>query len=272
MCIAIGIGGAALIGGSAILGAGASIYGANKQADAAQNAQNIQQNMYNQTVANEAPFVQSGQGAQSQLNYLTGIGTPGQGQTAGSSKAGGFGSLLSPFTAQNFQSMSPAYQFQLQQGQQGVLNTDSSSQGALSGAALKDLTGYNQGLANTSFNNAFNQYQTQQGNIYSRLANIAQTGQAAASNQATGASNFGSSIGQSAQNVGTALGAGATGAANNIGGAATLGALYQGSANNSNPWSYQNTAGQNVYTGVEQNGGLGGGMGNLVDPSGILGP
>jgi len=64
--------------------------------------------------------------------------------------------------AENFKQLSPAYQFQMQQGQQGVLNGDASGQGALSGAAMKDLIGYNQNMANTSLNNAFNQYQTQQ--------------------------------------------------------------------------------------------------------------
>ena len=218
---------ATAVGAAAVIGAGASIYASNQQANAAQNAQNIQQGMFNTAVANEAPYVQSGNQAQSQLNYLLGNGKPGSNGTAGSSTAGGYGSLLTPFTAQNFQQLSPAYQFQLQQGQQGVLNTDSGSQGALSGAALKDLTGYNQGMANTSFNNAFNQYQTQQGNIYSRLASVAQTGQAAASNQATGASNFGSSIGQSATNVGSALGGGTVGAGNALsGGASSLGGIY----------------------------------------------
>ena len=263
------------IAAATVVGAGISAYGATSaaqtQADAAKNGQNIQQQMFNQTVANEQPFLQSGQGAQGQLNYLLGIGTPGStgtqatpgyagrgGSSAGtaaspatasSSPAGGYGSLLTPFTADNFKQMSPAYQFQMQQGQQGVLNSESASQGALSGAALKDLTGYNQNLANTSYGTAFNQYQTQQGNIYARLAGIANQGQAAASNQATGASNFGSSIGQQAQNVGTALGAGQVGAANAISnGVSNLGSIYAayggGSAQSqvgSNMGSFANT-------------------------------
>ena len=76
--------------------------------------------------------MQAGYGAQSQLNYLLDVGTPGAAgggssttpATATSSTAGGFGSLLQPFTAQYMQQYSPAYQFQLQQGQQGVLNQE----------------------------------------------------------------------------------------------------------------------------------------------------
>lgn len=222
--VAVAVGGASLISG--VIGANAAQNAADQQAQAAQNAQNIQQNMYNQTVSREQPFVQSGQEAQGQLNYLLGIGTPGQNGEATSSQYGGFGSLNKAFDANTFKQMSPAYQFQLQQGGQGVLNGDASSVGAGSGAALKDLTSFNQNFANTSYNNAFNQYVTQQGNIFSRLAGIAQQGQAAASNSATGGSNYGASIGQSATNVGTALAGGTIGSANAI----------TGSLNSAAPW------------------------------------
>lgn len=211
------VGGVAAIGG-AVIESSAAQSAAQMQATSAQNALQLQSGMYNQTVTNEQPFLAAGEGATSQLNYLLGTGTAGQGGTAASSTAGGFGSLNAPFTAQTFQSMSPAYQFQLQQGAQGTLNQDSSAAGAESGAALKDLTSFNQNYANTSFNNAFSQYQTQQSNTYNRLMGVAQMGQGAASNQATGASNFGASIGQSATNVGTALAGGAVGSANAIAG------------------------------------------------------
>jgi len=325
------------IAGSVISSNGAQS-AADTQAQSAANAQAISQQQYQNTVAQEQPYLQSGYGAQSQLNYLMGIGVPGQvgsnqgqgltnqsggqpgydpssgytigangtigrlipggglqqgsapiqqgaqsplsaalsspglrnstnyigphsGMTPGgmantqpiasvtqgqsgsspsnsqgisnfpstaiSSPAGGYGSLLSPFTADTFKQYSPAYQFQLQQGQQGVLNADSSGQGALSGAAQKDLINYNQGLANTSFNNAFNQYQTQQGNIYSRLSGIANQGQNAASNTGAQGTALAGQAAQSATNVGSALAAGQVGAANAWSGAASsLGGLY----------------------------------------------
>jgi len=218
MCVAAGLIGAATIGAVGSIAAG------SEQASASQNATNAQEAMFQQQEQNLAPYQQGGVGALNQLNYLEGNG-PSTGIT---SSAGGYGSLNAPFTAQTMQQYSPAYQFQLQQGQQGVLNTDSSGQGALSGAALKDLTSYNQNYANTAFNNAFNQYQTQQSNTYSRLAGIANLGEAASANSATGGSNYAQGIGQSLTNTGTALGGGIAGAANSIGGAATLGALYQG--------------------------------------------
>ena len=243
-------GGASLLGG--LIGAGGAQSAANTQARAANNATQLQSNIYGQTVSNESPFLGAGVGATGQLNYLLGNSNQVPGEAG--STAGGFGSLntaypsLQPFTADTFKQYSPAYQFQLQQGAQGTLNQDAGAQGAESGAALKDLTSYNQGMANTSFNNAFNQYlgqqqqgfsqyQTQQNNVFNRLSTLAGMGQSAASNQATGASSFAGSIGQSASNVGSALAGGTVGATNAItgalGGAASYAALPWLTANQS---------------------------------------
>ena len=178
MWAAVAIGGASLISG--VIGANAAGSAASQQAAAAQNAQNIGLQEFNTITGQQQPFMNAGYGALGQLNYLLGQGTPGTGGasgTAASSSAGGYGSLLSPFTAQTMAEYSPAYNFQMQQGRQGVLNGDAAGTGVLSGAAQKDLMGYNQNFANTAFNNAFNQYQAQQGNIYSRLSGVANLGQ-----------------------------------------------------------------------------------------------
>lgn len=268
---AIGAAAVAGLAGSAIQ-ANAAGQAASEQAGAAENAQQISENEFNTITSQEQPYMQSGYGAQSQLNYLLGIGTPGTGYspgtaatpgytglgtglgplggsgvpinvpgtsgtpaspgTASSSTAGGYGSLLQPFTAQYMQEYSPAYQFQLQQGQQGVLNADATGQGALSGAALKDLTAYNNNYANTAYNNAFNQYQTQLGNTYSRLAGIAQLGQASAANTGQQGTALAGQAAQSATNIGTAQAGGTVGAAN---------ALAGGLSSASLPWLYANS-------------------------------
>ena len=121
------VGGAAALGGAIIQGQAAQS-AAQTQANALENAQNIQQGMFNQIQTNEQPFLQAGQEAISNLNYLLGVGNQPSQAPAGVS--GGFGSLNAPFTADTFKTLSPAYQFQLQQGRQGVLNQDASSQGA----------------------------------------------------------------------------------------------------------------------------------------------
>lgn len=201
------------IAAAAVVGAAGSIYSSNKQADAAENAQNISQNQYQNTVNLENPYNQAGYNATNELQYLEGLGPQknANGQPAGT---GTYGSLNQQFNADNFKQLSPAYAFQLQQGQQGVLNADAANEGALSGAAQKDLQGYSQNFANTSFNNAFNQYQTQQGNIYTRLANIANLGQSAASGTAQQGTALAGQAAQSAQNVGNAYANGANGVTN----------------------------------------------------------
>ncbi len=272
------------VGGALIASSGARS-AADTQAAAANRSADISQNEFNTMTAQQQPFMQSGYGAQGQLNYLMGIGpnpnapvtmgrgggyfpgtggntwtgdlggpsasgpgarlqtgggdtfggmpyggrvnsTYGQGgnqygagpgggaPSSGGSPAGAYGSLLSPFTVDMFHQMSPAYKFQLQQGQQGVLNADASNAGAMSGAAQKDLMGYNQSMADTAFNTAFNQYQTQQGNIYSRLAGIATLGQNAAANTGAQGANLAGQVAQSVSNAGSAQAAGQVGAAN----------------------------------------------------------
>lgn len=202
------IAGAGAIGGSLISGSAAKS-AANTQATAAGNAQQISENEFNTITGQEQPFMTAGTQALSTLDQGLGVGAPNS--TAGGM---GYGSLTAPFTAQNFQQLSPAYQFQQQQGMQGVLNGDASGQGALSGATSKDLIGYNQNLANTSFNNAFNQYQTQNQNVYNRLSGIASLGQSAASNTGNQGTALAGQAAQSATNVGTAQAAGTIGQAN----------------------------------------------------------
>lgn len=196
--------------------------GAQQQANAEKAALAQQQSMFNTVEGNESPFVQAGTQAQGQLNFLLGQG--GQFDNQGNpitNSAGGYGSLNQAFNASDFKSLSPQYQFNLQQGGQGVLNNNSSGQGALSGSALKDLISFNQGYANNSFNSAFANYQTQQNNVFNRLAGIAGLGQGAASNQATGASSFANSIGNTQAGIGAALGAGSVAAGNALGSAAS---------------------------------------------------
>lgn len=293
------VAGAVVVGG-AISAVGASS-AASTQAGAAENAQQISQNEFNTITAQNQPYMQSGYGALSALDWGMGIspqtatggapnaptgtagpngidpssgyqigpggsisqaltyglpngmsigqgrpvagqpaaGTaqpqPGTAQPAGQTGGLGFGSLTQPFNVSNWQQLSPAYNFQLQQGQQNVLNADASGQGALSGSALKDLTNYNQSSANTSFNNAFNQYQTQQGNIFSRLSGIAQLGQASANNTGQQGTALAGQAAQSATNIGTAQAGGIVGSANAISGGLSSAAPWLAAGGGSSP-------------------------------------
>lgn len=239
--VAVAVGGGALLGG--VIQGQAAQGAAQTQANAAQNAQNISLQEFNTITGQEQPFMQAGYGALSALNY--GLGTGPNDATKAGGTGLGYGSLTAPFTTQNWQQLSPQYNFTKQQGQQGVLNTDATGQGSLSGSAAKDLINYNQSAANQSFGQAFNQYQTQQGNIFSRLSGIAQLGQNAAANTGYQGTALAGQQAQSATNIGTALGAGQIGAANAYSGAisSAMPWLYSGGGNpNNNPtnWDTEN--------------------------------
>ena len=138
-----------------------------------------------------------------------------------------YGSLLQPFDVEQFYKYEdPGYAFRLQQGTQALRNASGANSGALSGAALKDLLGYNQDMASQEYNNAFNRYQTQQGNIFSRLSSIAQLGQNAAANVGSQGTTLAGNAGQAIANAGAAQGAGIVGAGNAIGQGATNYWLY----------------------------------------------
>jgi len=147
-------------------------------------------------------------------------GAPGGAATgAGASGGGvGFGQFTDPFTVSDFVSnLNPGYGFQLKTGEQAVRNADTPSQGALSGATLKDLMGFGEGLANTSYNNAFSNWMTQNNAIFGRLSGIAGLGQNAAANVGASGTTLGTGVAQSQAAAAGSLGAGIIGAGNSVG-------------------------------------------------------
>lgn len=160
-----------------MVGAAASSMASSKQASAAQNAANMAQGQYEQARADEAPWRQAGVQALGQLNTLT---APG-------------GELNRNFSMADFQA-DPGYQFRMQQGLQALQGSAAARGGLLSGAALKGIEQYGQGLASQEYGNAFNRFQEQGSNRFNRLASLAGLGQSAT--QFTGA--------QGAQAVGQA--------------------------------------------------------------------
>lgn len=241
---------------SGILGSNAASSAAGQQAGAANNATQAQLAMYNTTVGNEQPYMNEGTNALGTLNgELSGLTNPT--------------GILQPINANNWQQyMSPAYNFQLQQGQQALQNSQAAGDGVLSGSALKGLVNYNQNMAQTGFTNAanlymgqqnqqFNQYQTQQGNIYNRLAGLVQLGQNAASNTGMVGAGMAGGIANTITGAGNAAAAGTIGSANaitsGINGAGGY-SMLAGLANNNNSNSYSsmfNPLYQSSYSGFD---------------------
>jgi hypothetical protein len=125
------------------------------------------------------------------------------------------GYLTHQFNAEDFgNNIDPGYGWRLQQGNQALQNSAAAGSGVLSGAALKDLIGYNQGAASQEYGNAFNRYTTQQNNIFSRLSSLANLGQNAAAGVGQQGTALAGNAGQFLSNAGTAEGAGIVGAGN----------------------------------------------------------
>jgi hypothetical protein len=206
---------------------------ANKQASAQTNAANQQYQMFNTINQQEQPFIQAGQGALGQIN-------------AGLQSGGQFNSN---FTAQDYlNNQDPGYQFQLQTGGQAIRNADTPTQGALSGSALKDLMGFNQGMAATGYQNAFNRYQTNTNNIFQRLQGIATLGQNAATQTGSQGVQLAGNAGAATAAAGASSAAGIVGATNAIGNSSVpLGYLMN--QQNSNNNAAANTATDGQYAG-----------------------
>ena len=240
---------AVAIGAAGVLGAGASIYGANKQAGAQTQAANTQQGMFNTITGQEQPFLNAGYGATSKLNDLLG--------TSGNTGASGYGSLTQPFNPTMDQlNAYPGYQFALQTGAQATRNADTPGVGALSGAALKDLTSFNVGMASQNYQNYFNNTQTQQTNIFNRLNAIAGLGQNAAGNLGNAGTSLGSGIAQAGAAAGGSQAAGIVGASNALSGSAVPLAYLMSGQNNYNPNAGSNSQSQ-ALSGQVPEGGFG---------------
>jgi hypothetical protein len=180
---------AVAIGGAGLASAGIGYLGAQKaagaQANAANNALQFQEAVYNQNQANLKPFINTGQGATYTLGQLTG-------------QNGNAPNFSSFFT-------DPSYQFALQQGTRGTINAANAQGIGLSGGTLKDLSEFNQGLASQQY-----------GNYYNRLLGLSQLGANAAGGFATTSTNAAGQIGNTIQGLGQAQASGFVGGANAI--------------------------------------------------------
>lgn len=158
---------------------------------------------------------------------------PSAGGGAPAAGGPGYGSLTAAFTPQDYlNNQDPGYQFQLQQGTQALRNASAAGSGALSGAALKDLIGYNQDYASTGYQSAFDRFNTQNNNTYSRLSGLATLGQASAGNVAAQGTALAGQQATALTAAGAAKGGMYAGIANNLGGGA------------SNYWLSQTPSGQ----------------------------
>ena len=197
---------AVAIGGSALLG----YMGSRKQAKAAESASQLQyeatsdaakqqREMFDILNAQQAPYREAGYGALNQINTM-------------------LPQFTKEFTSADLiKNLDPSYQFMLQQG----LGATGQAMNVGGGGSNVDLARqrFAQEYAKTGAQQAFNNYQSQQSNIYNRLSNLAGIGQAAQSQANTLGSNTANALSQLGIGGASALGAGQVGAANAMAGA-----------------------------------------------------
>lgn len=202
--------GASLVG-SLISSSGARD-AANTQADAQNRAAALQKQMFDTQRQDLQPFREAGAGA---------AGVLGADVTGSRSITGGVN--------QNDinQFLNPGAQFAMDWGTRATTNLANTSGGAFSGNTLKAISDYTTGSAlNQFYTPAMNAAMQNKQNIYGNLMGVANMGEAAASNSATGGSTY-------AQNIGTNIaGAGASQAGGQVAGANA----FTGGVNNAASW------------------------------------
>ena len=164
---------------------------ADKQAQAAQNALDFQQSVYNQNQNNFKPYLSTGSAATYSLGQLYGF-----------PDASGNATQKPDYSA--FYN-SPDYQFAQQQGQNATQNVLSAQGNLLSGSGLAALNTFGQGLASQQYGNYFNRLLS--------LSNMGQQSAGALANTSTQAAN---NIGNTYQGIGQAQASGIVGGTNAI--------------------------------------------------------
>jgi len=230
--------------------AGAGLISGGMQANAARDAANTQAQA---GAAAQANVLAAGQQGAQQYTPYQGVGT-----NAISALNTNMPYLTSQFSNTDLNAqLAPNYAFQLQQGQQANNAASNATGGMVGGNALQALNTFNQGYAQTAYQNAFSNYNTNQTNLYNKLSGLTGIGEAGATGAANAMIGTGTNIANITQGVGNAQAAGTIGAANAYGGAATnlanlayLTNAGQGSGGNvsnaiasANPWSNYNTGG-----------------------------
>lgn len=228
----------AIVGG-AVIGGVASNAAADKQASSANKASGVIASQSEQTRRDLMPWLGSGQLSLQQLQKLVGVNPGSAPRVDGSngywSRPGGGTAdfwvpndpnndptastfdpnapLVKPFSLEDFKE-SPAYQFNLQQGQDAINKSASARGSYYAPATLQDIGRYSQGVASNEFNNAYGQYNNNQNNIWSRLFGLSGSGQNAAAQMGAFGGQAANQIGQNTIGAGNAGAAGIMGTGN----------------------------------------------------------
>lgn len=199
-------------------------------AQAAQNAAEVQRQMFERQVALQEPWRQAGVTALNQLVPLS--------------------QQYTPFGMQQFQA-DPGYGFRLSEGMKALERSAARQGGLLSGSTLKNIQRFGQDLASQEYQNAFNRYQAERQSRLGPLQSLAGVGQ-------TSAQALSGQAGQLGANLGQAALSGGADRANAMLGAANVRASQYGGMGSALGTALGNQGVQNYLAGIFGNAGMGG--------------
>jgi hypothetical protein len=202
---ATAIAGASIVGG--VMGSDAAKKASDAQAQSAREALALQKQMYDQTVARNQPWLNTGMGANNKLATLLGTG--------GNAGDAGYGSMTNNFSMADYlNNQDPGYQFGINTGI-NTLNAQNAATGGLnSGASMKAAQRYGVDYAGTKYNEAFNRYMNNRSNVYNMLSGQSAVGQNSANNTGAAGANYANAGGADITGAGNAAASGYIGSAN----------------------------------------------------------
>lgn len=239
--------GAAILGAGA-LSAGTSLLGSSQSSSAAKQASDLQKQMYYQTRSDLSPYTSAGTNVLGDLTSLAQSGATGGGPDYVTQASQNLPGQMTQAELEQ----TPGYQFTLNQGLKATQASAAARGLGVSGAALKGAATYATGLADSTYQNQFNNAQTrfndyinlntaQQGNLtnqYNRLQGVANLGESAGAQTGVTGAQLSNAAGNYLNQAGQATQAGTQGTGNTLANALS------------------NYAGYNYWQG--QSGGLGG--------------
>jgi hypothetical protein len=196
---------AAAIVTSAAVGAYSAKKGASAQQKAADEAAQVQREIFQKQTELAEPFRQAGITSQNELMRLLGIG--------GDATAPDYGMLTRGYRPEDLP-MDPGYQFRLREGTKALERRLAAGGKYFSGGALKAGQQYGQELASSEYMNAFNRAQAQLGTRLGTLGSLYGAGQAAAQQVAGQAGQYGENVGNLLMAGGAARASGYAGVGN----------------------------------------------------------
>lgn len=197
------VAGAVVVG--SVIGSKSAGKAAETQADAANQATDMQYQQFRESVELQEPWRKAGEQA---LNKLIPLATEYQ-----------------PFGMKQFQ-QDPGYAFRMSEGMKALDRSAAARGGLLSGSTLKGAQRFGQDLGSQEYQNAFNRYQSERTARLQPLQSLAGVGQTTAQQIAQSGMNMAQNVGETQMSGAAARASGYVGQSNALTGALNTGLNY----------------------------------------------